>query len=105
MSLYVYVTSSLGVSQDGWALQREAAGWPQPPLCTHTTFNAHHAACMTPACDAVLTTLLAGFASSTLFADDMLARDGAAPAFIALLQQWCRWQGPPNHAWNRQASA
>lgn len=83
--------------QDGWALQREAAGSPA---------ILHPALRITPhdAGSAVLATLLAGFASSTLFVDEMLARGGAAPAFIALLQQWCRWQGPPNHAWNRQAS-
>ena len=55
-------------------------------------------------CFSVVATLLAGFASSAVFADEMLACGGALHAMVALLEKWSRWPGPPNHAWNRRAS-
>jgi hypothetical protein len=50
----------------------------------------------------VLATLLAGFASNAVFADEMLAPEGGLRSMLALLEKWCRWPGPPNHAWNRR---
>ena len=48
-----------------------------------------------------MATLLAGFASSPFFADEMLQGGGALHAYVTLLQKWCDWAGPPNHHWNR----
>ena len=51
----------------------------------------------------VIATLLAGFACCAVYADEMLPRGGTLHAFVALLQKWSVWPGPPNHAWNRWA--
>ena len=52
---------------------------------------------------AVVATVLAGFAVCAVFADEMLPREGTMHAFVALLQQWSVWPGPPDHVWNRWA--
>jgi hypothetical protein len=52
-------------------------------------------------CVPVISTLLAGYASNATFADEILKRGGALHSYVALLQKWCAWSGPPNHMWNR----